>query len=527
MTMVSVSGCASFLSQTNHVLPEKIRHTYKNHTDGVPCALKWPPFCEETFLNGGFMALNQKYRILMGFFFVLGTVSCTKDTEKVVYQPLTNHYQLAIKDSQGQSQDFENAEKLDIADSLTIGSLQTLDFTKNPLIIRVQSKCSSEVVKGELHNDFRLTNRTSIPVINMISKEALVLISEQPLICDFEISLTGQNTVTNIYQLNSVKVFSSPQFNNVPFFTEDAPFYKFEDMKIEALPNAELYHLQCSDFYKTAPGQQEPFTWEQFVSLSAVDQSVWSSSSQLCRFYAKSNDQVFLSKAFHLLFTPQPLHVESSLRLMGGPDPLLVPRKVLNLRMSNPNDYPVRLKVSGLANNHFVFRPVYASGNPAWIRMGDNHIFPLNIGVYETERINSVENDEMIVTIPPQKEINVEGIAHVNMNCASALLLENLPKSHYDPINIYTVFVGLNFGLDTKLAFALELGEGQWENFVVAAEELKALNPFDSPILPSWDLYIPQVKALMPRDGSSMVHIHDNEEFKATLPHDQRRDYCK
>lgn len=461
------------------------------------------------------MALKIKYSICTWFILVLGLVSCSQD-KPATYQPAPVAGQnVGALDSQRKMQWAQDIRELELGGELSIDMLRQQDFDKNPITVRVQSWCHTDTAPGELTNDVYFRNRFSIPVLEVLSPEALLSISQNPLGCRLVLTLTDSFSSQAIYPLEDIAIKNSAIFNNIPAFSDSTAPLLFENIKLQAIPRGDRQNLLCEDFQKIA---SLAGSWNDLINSSVTDMSTWKKATQLCRLYVKNGDSVFLSPRFQLAFPPQELLIRTELHQFSSPTLELNPRHVITLRVSNPNNFGIKVRVNELLNNHMTFVPVY-SGLGAVGYIGTQRNSPLSWSLQNTPYLISTTENEWLIELPAHQEIVVDGFFQGNLHCDIELARRpNLSKSHAQS---FPFFVGIQYGFDFKIQFQTYLVDEHWQTTNLKQGILSSMTNGQRPY---WNLFYDQVRSFF---GVYLKNSAKNtDEFIRTLRTDVVYDRC-
>jgi hypothetical protein len=398
--------------------------------------------------------------------------------------------------------------------------LQEHNFDKNSLLIKTEAHCSSDSLNETGSYNFYFKNITSIPVIRLLSENALLTISQQPLLCNITLRISNSLSSEEIYFLKSVQITDSPQFSNLNLFENEAQDVIYETIKTSALPSGQIYHLKCTDFQKMFVSENET-SWESLMASSPTDVSAWQSSQQLCRVLIKTEEQMFLSRPFQLFFNPQPLILEPQIRLLQTALGPISERTVLTLRVRNPNAYSVVFKVQDLDQSAFIFKAVTVAPapNPAGY-LSNERSSPLQWSYQPHLYPTVVQANNWSFTIPPHQEMELHATFRESLDCAFART--SGPGAFASRYHAGPTFVGLRFGFVFNTKFLTQISENSWfENSL----SVGALAPLASESLPFWDLHFNEVKNFY---GTFFFHPStSNEEFIQTMIYSHVVDSCR
>ncbi len=442
------------------------------------------------------MALKRKYGVYSLMVLFLGLVSCFKDKE-VVYQPVRSETEnIGSRDSQKRMKWAKDIRSLELGGELVIDLLEQQNFQTNPIVVRVQSWCQTDSTKGSLVNDVYFQNQFSIPILKILSREALLSTSSSPLTCDLTLTLTESNTSSvSIYPLKSITITNSASFNNIALFTETKTADIYEQIKTESLPDGEAWTLACSDFQKILRHHSE-VTLEKLMASSETNYSIWKSSQQTCRLLIESSEQVFLSRPMVLAFEPQPLMIEAELQNMETVFGPVEPHPVLTLQVMNPNSYEVKIKVDKLQSSQFIFRPVYVGGINRGL-LGNKYKSVLKWSFEESMLQKTIEKDQWVFTLPPQQAIFLNADYAESYDCGGLRKpVEKLtpfgaaPKKEHYPLN-RPAFAGIKYGFSFGTQLLTHVADKTWTATDLRAHTFPQLKEDPTPF---WDMNFPAVK---------------------------------
>jgi hypothetical protein len=431
------------------------------------------------------MALKIKYSICTWFILVLGLVSCSQDTS-TTYQPAPVAGQnVGALDSQRKMQWAQDIRELELGGELAIDMLRQQDFAKNPITVRVQSWCRTDTALGDLYSDVYFQNRFSIPVLNVLSPEALLSLSQNPLSCRLVLTLTDSFSSQAIYPLDNITIKNSADFNNMTAFTDSHGPFLYENLKSQSVTSGELQHLMCEDFRKITSFTS---SWETLISSSPTDMSTWKKATQLCRLFVKTGETVFLSPRFQLVFAPKELLIRTELHQFSSATVELAPRHIITLRVSNPNSFGVKVRLNNLLKNRMTFVPVY-SGMGAVGYIGNQREFPLTWSLQNTPYLVASNENAWIIELPANQEIVVDGVFQGNLHCDSELLRR--PKLANARFQSHPNFVGIQYGFHFEIQFQTLLVDEQWQTTNLRQGTLSAMAEGPRPY---WNLFYEQVR---------------------------------
>lgn len=462
------------------------------------------------------MALKRKYGISALLVLILGLVSCSKDKEVVYVPERVQTGVVGTLDSQKRMTPTKDIKQLELGGELTVDLLREQDFAKNPLLIKTETNCASDSFSETGSYNSYFQNTTSIPVLSILSENALLSASAQPLICSITLRISNSLSSEEIYLLKSVKITDSPQFTNLALFQETTAALLYETEKATPLPQGDIYQLKCDDFQKRLAIDQE-VTWESLMNSSATDATLWRHSRQHCRVLIKKENEIFLSKPFDIFFNPQPLVIEPALHMMATAISPLTDRTVLSLRVMNPNAYSIRIKVQDLPSSTFLFRSIHAHHKYANGYAGSIQSLPLAWS-YQSHLFKSEINEtSWTFDLPPNQEIHVQASVKVHLDCGYAR-----PRGVQHELRKYPVFVGLNFGFQFQTKFLTQISDESWsENPLTVG----ALGPLASDSMPFWDLHFLEIKSFFAPFFANASS--SNEEFRNTVSFDPPLDICR
>jgi hypothetical protein len=467
------------------------------------------------------MLLNKKNSFGGLFVLFLGLVSCSKDKEIVYQTQAVSVERIGVLDSQNKMQKVEDIQSLDLGGSLMIDLMASPDFSKQPMLVRVQSKCESDVPTDGLDNDKYFPNQFTIPFLQILSKNALLTAKQQFLRCNFVITVIDQNTsASTVFNMES-KVFTNiSEFSNLPLFDIDKKSYAYEQVKLLPLPKGAEYTLHCFDFHRVL-NTEEVIHLESLLNLNELDVSNWRTSQQDCRMMISNQEQIFISKPFVLAFQPQPLIVDAILHLLPKGITPLLPRQTLTLRLLNPNNYGVQLRMQNLNGSRFLFQPVYIGTSPVG-HLGTLRDLPLVWSFEQKTRLQSADENQWTFNLPAKQEIEFYAHYNVQMDCGYARelpktsILRNLRRL------LRPVFVGIKFGFDLQTQFLLQIDDENWLESSIKAQNLAPLNTDPSPF---WDLHYLEVRSFY---TDYFPHpAQNNEEFINSIRYDIPYDACR
>ncbi len=432
------------------------------------------------------MALKIKYSICTWFILVLGLVSCSQDTSDT-YQPAPVAGQnVGALDSQRKMQWAQDIRQLELGGELAIDMLRQQDFKANPITVRVQSWCRTETASGDLYSDVYFQNRFSIPVLNVLAPQSLLSLSKNPLNCRLVLTIVDAFSSQAIYPLDNITIKNSADFNNIPAFQDSSAPLLFENLKTQAAPSGERQHLLCEDFQKIA---NSATTWEDVMNSSSTDMSTWQKATQLCRIFVKDGDTVSLSPRFQLAFQPKELLIRPELHQFSGASVELAPRHVITLRVSNPNNFGVKVRAKDLLENRMAFVPVYSGLGPVGY-IGNQRDFPLTWSLQSTPYLVSSTDNEWVLELPANQEIVVEGVFQGSLHCDTEILRR--PNITTSPFQVHPDFVGIQYLFNFKIQFQTLLVDDQWQTTNLLQGALS--NQVDGS-RPHWNLFYDQVRA--------------------------------
>lgn len=459
------------------------------------------------------MALKIKYSVCTWIILVLGLVSCSKD-KSANYQPApVTGQNVGALDSQRKMQWAQDIQELELGGEVAIDMLRQQDFKTNPITVRVQSWCRTETASGDLYSDVYFQNRFSIPVLNVLSPEALLSLSQNPLNCRLVLTLTDSFSSQAIYPLDNITIKNSADFNNIPAFADAPVPLLYEEIKKQVVVSGERQQLVCEDFQKIT---SQANLWEDLIR--ATDMSTWKKATQLCRLFVKDGDTVFLSSRFPLVFQPKQLLIRPELHPFSGATVELVPRHVITLRVSNPNNFGIKVKVKDLLTTRMFFVPVY-SGMGAVGYVGNQRDVSLTWNLQNTPFLAASSDNEWILELPAKQEIVVDGFFQGHLHCDSEILRR--PNILESRVQIHPNFVGIQYGFDFKIQFQTLLTDDQWQTTPVQQGDLS--NQLNGS-RPYWNLFYEQLRA---RFGRYFQHpAQTTDDFIKTVRSDVVYDRC-
>ena len=462
------------------------------------------------------MALKRKYSICLWIVLLLGSVSCSQDKE-INYQPSpVTGFNVGALDSERKMQWAQDIKELELGGELTVDILNSQNLDTNPITVRVQAWCKTDSSSRDFYSDLYFQNKLSIPVLNVLPPDALLSLSQQPLDCRIVLTLTDSLSSNRIYDLSNVKIKNSVEFNNIPFFAETTAPLLYENIKAEILMAGEQ-RLVCNDFSK-APNQSVE-TWEQLIQSSATDFSAWATTAQKCRLMVKTNESVFLSSSFILVFPQQELLIRPELHYFPSETLEVTSRQIITLKISNPNSFTVKLRVSELLNNRFNFIPIY-SGIGAVGYIGSQRELPMTWSLQDTPYLKSSTENELVLELPGKQEITLDGFFHGKVHCDTEFLgrhwLTEATTQHFP------YFVGIQYGFDFKLQLQTQLVGEMWQTSNLKQGVLTQMA--DGPIT-FWDLFYDQVRARFARGFKNPAKT--TAEFIPMIRRDITYERCK
>jgi hypothetical protein len=443
------------------------------------------------------MALKRKYGVYSLMVLILGLVSCFEDKE-VVYQPVRSETEnIGSRDSQKRMKWAKDIRSLELGGDLVIDLLEQHNCQTNPIVVRVQSWCQTDSTKGSLVNDVYFQNQFSIPILKILSREALLSTSTSPLTCDLTLTLTESNTSSvSIYPLKSITITNSATYNSLSLFEEIKTADIYEQIKTNDLPDGDSWILACSDFQKIMRNSSE-VTLEKLMGSSETNFALWRSSQQSCRLLIESREKVLLSRPIVLAFEPQPVIIEvdfHSMETVFGP---VAPHPVLTLQVMNPNSYEVRFKVEKLNQSQFIFRPVYAGGINRGL-LGNKHKSALKWSFEESMLQKTIEKDQWIFTLPPQQSVLLTADYTETYNCGG--YAKPTPKEHplmspkirTGPVMLtHPAFAGIKYGFLFGTQFLTHVADETWAVTDLSTQTFPQLKKDSTPF---WDMNFPGVK---------------------------------
>ncbi len=466
------------------------------------------------------MALKIKYSICTWFILVLGLVSCSQDKPDT-YQPAPVAGQnVGALDSQRKMQWAQDIRELELGGELSIDMLRQQDFKANPITVRVQSWCRTETAAGDLYSEVYFQNRFAIPVLNVLSPEALLSLSQNPLNCRLVLTIVDSFSSQAIYPLDHITIKNSADFNNMPAFADSNTILFYETMRTQQVQIGERQHLLCEDFQKIG---NLATSWEQLINSSTTDMSTWTKATQLCRLFVKTGDTVFLSPRFQFVFSPQELLIRPELHPFPSPTIELKTRNAITLRVSNPNNFGVKVRVNDLLNNRMALVPVY-SGMGAVGYIGKQRDFPIEWSLQNTPYLISANENEWLIELPAHQEIVVDGVFRGSLYCDTELRPNQYlsiapPMSFANQFHPY--FVGIQYGFDLRIQFQLHVVDEQWQTTNLLQGPLSASV---NSARPYWNLFYGHVRSFFGRNFKNPSKTTD--EFINTVRTDVTYDRC-
>ncbi len=467
------------------------------------------------------MALKRKYSICGLFILILGLVSCSQDKE-INYQPApVAGFNVGALDPERKMQWAADIRELDLGGELTIDILNKQATAQNSVTGRVQSWCNTDTTPGELYKDFHFHKKLAVPILEVLSDDALLSLSSAPLTCRITVTITDSFSSQAIYQLENISIKNSVQFTNIPEIVENSAPLIYEKIKTENIPVGERQHLRCEDFQKIS---SDSVSWEQLMNSAATDMAQWTKALQNCRLLVKRNGVIRLSSQFQMVFPPQDIQVRAELNPVTIPSLTLSSRKVVSIFLSNPNNFSVTLKLDKIKNNRFIFLPVYADvGSVGY--WGEQRDFPFHFSLPSTQFLKTFTEDMWILEIPANGQVLIEGSVIGTVFCDTRLRLDP-----FDPlllaqmaplVHSHPFFVGIHFGFDFKTQFSTHLVNDQWQEISINKGDLAAQA---NQVTPYFDLFYEEVRAFFGRGFNNSAQTTD--EFISTIRRDMFYDRC-
>ncbi|MBY0385911.1 hypothetical protein K2X05_12200, partial [bacterium] len=254
------------------------------------------------------------------------------------------------------------------------------------------------------------------------------------------------------------------------------------------------------------------------ITANSMDINSLSQAQQSCRLLIKKNQEVSLSAPFTLVFQPQELLIRSEYYPLPALNLELAPRKVLTLRMMNPNNYEIQLKVINLQNSRFIFAPVY-TGMGAIGYVGNERSFPLQWALQSTPFVQSMTNDEWLISLPAKQEISIDAYFSGKLYCDTEFIAR--PQLIDSRTQNFPYFTGIHFGFDLQTQFMTHLSGDEWSpNNLLQG----GLAPQAQGTRVFWDLFYESVRS---KFGTFFQNpLKTQAEFMTVIRQDQIYDRC-
>ncbi len=441
------------------------------------------------------MPSNRIKSVFVCFVFSSGLISCNSEKEATVnYQrdPFrVDRVSFVKEDHSTLRPDF--LESVELGGSFRLDDLANTDFTEDPMILDVETFCRQPAGFENATKKIRLENTAQIPVLQTLPLEVLTTISDETVTCDFFISVVNTMGSKNSIPLRNKIISNLESYSNLALEEVVDGRVVYRSVQENKIPLEErgAVRMACEEAMVHLDRDSSEIAWKDFALDDPSLQSRLSHNDQRCRMVLQRTDgAIFVSQIITLVFPVTPPIIVADIPSFAHQS-VFTDEIVVRFRVSNPNTYPIQVRMTDLEGSTFNYLPVYVYSSIGII--GTVRRAPIQ---WRSGAIDISEGSGALdIKIGPGETLRIDGAAMTDVTFAGHGGIRTMEPSQ-GTIGAFSaefpyVFVGLNFDFSIQSQFAVlesEESDPSSINFAYSSSKKET-----SSSLGFWQIEIPQV----------------------------------
>lgn len=424
-----------------------------------------------------------------------GLISCSKENNVVYKTDSFKPEGITVQNEDKSIFRLEDLRELGPGGEFKFDGLKDTDLTANPVLTTVQSRCRENGMPATVFAEFKFNNRSKVSVLEILPEDLLVSVRGEVMECDFTFEFQNAVSSRHTEVLTGIRIKDFGEYSNFsPTIIQDGRAVYARSLE-EIVPTAQVgsVRLSCRDASVFFVQSVASFSLKDFdLSRPDVQQNL-KSSEQRCRLLVTHEGTRQISAFFNLRFPVGAPVVRGIVQPLPATKEFNNPL-VIKLAISNPNTYPIKVRIAKKDRTRFLFKPVYEQVGRIYLGRFHRVLFE-----WVPTSPAEIKGTDIFIEVPAETEIIVDGFARDHMTCNFGATINLYGVDTSGTFNGFAgtpgwgkiiKYVGTNYSYELNSRIMIDAGASDWleQKVIMDGTEHSTRSDFPYWSLPSTEI---------------------------------------